>query len=164
MIEDLIVYRLGPERYFVVPNAANAQRVLQIFEETPAEGRVHLMYHQDWCFLAVQGPESVHVMQQLFPEAGDLAFMQCVESEFRRRPVIVTRSGYTGEVGFELFTYQDVARELWAALLRGDGAVRGHAVRAGRARRAPPGDGLSALRPGPVRVGRPRSRPVSDGP
>ena len=42
--------------------------------------------------------------------------MQCVESEFRRRPVIVTRSGYTGEVGFELFTYQDVARELWAAL------------------------------------------------
>ena len=116
VIEDLIVYRLGTERSFVVPNAANAQRVLQIFEETPAEGRVHLMYHQDWCFLAVQGPQSVHVMQQLFPEAGDLAFMQCVESEFRRRPVIVTRSGYTGEVGFELFTYQDIARELWAAL------------------------------------------------
>jgi len=116
VIEDLIVYRLGPERSFVVPNAANAQRVLQIFEETPAEGRVHLMYHQDWCFLAVQGPQSVHVMQQLFPEAGDLAFMQCVESEFRRRPVIVTRSGYTGEVGFELFTYQDVAKQLWAAL------------------------------------------------
>ena len=116
VIEDLIVYRLDDERFFVVPNAANAQRVLQILEETPAEGRVHLMYHQDWCFLAVQGPQSVHVMQRLFPEAGDLAFMQCVESEFRRRPVIVTRSGYTGEVGFELFTYQDVARELWAAL------------------------------------------------
>ena len=117
VIEDLIVYRLDDERYFVVPNAANAHRVLQILEETPADDRVHLMYHQDWCFLAVQGPESVHVMQQLFPEAGDLAFMQCVESEFRRRPVIVTRSGYTGEVGFELFTFQDVARELWSALL-----------------------------------------------
>ena len=76
------------------------------------------MYHQDWCFLAVQGPESVHVMRRLFPEAGDLGFMRCVESEFRRRPVIVTRSGYTGEVGFELFTYQDVARELWAAAAR----------------------------------------------
>ena len=74
------------------------------------------MYHQDWCFLAVQGPESVHVMQRLFPEAGDLAFMQCVETEYQRRPVIVTRSGYTGEVGFELFTYQDVAHELWADL------------------------------------------------
>jgi aminomethyltransferase len=117
VIEDLIVYRLDESRYFVVPNAANAQRVLQILEETPARDRLHLMYHQDWCFLAVQGPESVHVMQRLFPEAGDLAFMQCAEAEYRRRPVILTRSGYTGEVGFELFTYQDVARELWTGLL-----------------------------------------------
>jgi len=116
VIEDLIVYRLADERFFVVPNAANAQRVLQILEETPSEDRLHLMYPQDWCFLAVQGPESVHVMQRLFPEAGDLAFMQCVEAEYRRRPVILTRSGYTGEVGFELFTYQDVAHELWADL------------------------------------------------
>ena len=75
------------------------------------------MYHQDWCFLAVQGPDSVHVMEQLFPGAGDLAFMQCVESEYHRRPVIVTRSGYTGEVGFELFTYQDVALGLWHELM-----------------------------------------------
>ena len=117
VIEDLIVYRLDDERYFVVPNAANAHRVLQILEETPADSRVHLMYHQDWCFLAVQGPESVHVMQRLFPQASDLAFMQCVESEYKRRPVIVTRSGYTGEVGFELFTFQDVAHDLWSALL-----------------------------------------------
>jgi aminomethyltransferase len=117
VIEDLIVYRLDDQRYFVVPNAANAHRVLQILEETPADDRVHLMYHQDWCFLAVQGPESVQVMHQLFPGSGDLAFMQCVESEYRRRPVIVTRSGYTGEVGFELFTFQDVAHALWTDLL-----------------------------------------------
>ncbi len=117
VIEDLIVYRLEEQRYFVVPNAANAHRVLQILEETPAEDRVHLMYHQDWCFLAVQGPDSVHVMERIFPDAGDLSFMQCVESEYRRRPVIVTRSGYTGEVGFELFTFQDVAHALWMDLI-----------------------------------------------
>jgi aminomethyltransferase len=74
------------------------------------------MYHQDWCFVAVQGRESVHVMRGLFPEAGDLSFMQCAESEYHRRPVIVTRSGYTGEVGFELFTYQDIALDLWRDL------------------------------------------------
>ena len=116
VIEDLIVYRLGPERYFVVPNAANAQRVLQVLEEEQAEDPLHLVYHQDWCFLAVQGPGSVHVTTQLFPEAADLAFMRCVETQYRRRPVILTRSGYTGEVGFELFTYQDVATALWAEL------------------------------------------------
>src|SRR6476660_4968619 len=44
--------------------------------------------------------------------------MQCAESEYLRRPVIVTRSGYTGEIGFELFTYQDIAVDLWRRLLR----------------------------------------------
>jgi aminomethyltransferase len=117
VIEDLIVYRMEAERYFVVPNAANAQRVLRMLEEAPAEDRLHLVYHQDWCFLAVQGPESVHVVSTLFPEATDLAFMQCTETLYKRRPVILTRSGYTGEVGFELFTYQDVAVELWSALM-----------------------------------------------
>jgi aminomethyltransferase len=117
VIEDLIVYRLGPERYFVVPNASNTQRVLQVLAEAPADDPVYLMYHQDWCFLAIQGPRSVQVTSELFPEAATLRFMRCVESQFRRRPVIVTRSGYTGEVGFELFTYQDIAAELWRALL-----------------------------------------------
>jgi len=117
VIEDLIVYRIEADRYFVVPNAANAPRVLRMLEEEKADDRLHLMYHQDWCFLAVQGPESVHVLSGLFPEASDLAFMQCTESEYHRRPVIVTRSGYTGEVGFELFTYQDIATELWHELL-----------------------------------------------
>ncbi len=117
VIEDLIVYRLGEERYFVVPNASNAPRVLRMLEEEKAEGPIHLMYHQDWCFLAVQGPESRNVMAGLFPEATELEFMRCYEAEYRRRPVIVTRSGYTGEVGFELFTYQDIAGELWGELL-----------------------------------------------
>jgi aminomethyltransferase len=116
VIEDLIVYRLEEERYFVVPNASNTQRVLQILAEADAPGRLHLMYHQDWCFLAVQGPDAPQVVRGLFPEADGLGFMQCAESEYRRRPVIVTRSGYTGEVGYELFTYQDIAVELWRAL------------------------------------------------
>jgi aminomethyltransferase len=117
VVEDLIVYRLDDDRYFVVPNASNTQRVLQILGEADAPARVHLMYHQDWCFLAVQGPDSPHVVRSFFPEADELGFMQCMESEFRRRPVIVTRSGYTGEVGFELFTFQDIAVDLWRSLL-----------------------------------------------
>jgi aminomethyltransferase len=122
VIEDLIVYRLGEERFFVVPNASNAPRVLRMLEEEEADDLVHLMYHQDWCFLAVQGPMAIEVVSQRFPQAADLRFMRCVETEYHRRPVIVTRSGYTGEVGFELFTFQDVAEALWRELLD---AVRG---------------------------------------
>ncbi len=117
IVEDLIVYRLGEERYFVVPNAANATTVLRMLEEERASRPLHLLYHQDWCFLAVQGPRAPEVVTELFEGVDRLAFMECTESEFRRRPVIVTRSGYTGEIGFELFTYQDIASDLWAGLL-----------------------------------------------
>jgi aminomethyltransferase len=117
VVEDLIVYRLAEQRYFVVPNAANATKVLRMLEEARATQPLHLMFHQDWCFLAVQGPRSVDVVSTLFHHAPELAFMRCVEAEYRRRPVILTRSGYTGEIGFELFTYQDVAELLWRDLL-----------------------------------------------
>ncbi|MEX0984369.1 MAG: glycine cleavage system aminomethyltransferase GcvT [Actinomycetota bacterium] len=133
VIEDLIVYRLGDERYFVVPNASNTQRVLQILGDAEAPDRVHLLYHQDWCFMAVQGPDSPQVVRSLFPEADGLGFMQCVEADYRRRPVILTRSGYTGEVGFELFTYQDIAVDLWRELAEAakpfDGRACGLAAR-----------------------------------
>jgi aminomethyltransferase len=117
VVEDLIVYRLDERRYFVVPNAANATKVLRMLEEARASRPLHLLFHQDWCFLAVQGPRSVEVTASLFPVAKDLGFMECVEAEYRRRPVILTRSGYTGEIGFELFTYQDIAEDLWADLM-----------------------------------------------
>jgi aminomethyltransferase len=117
IVEDLIVYRLSDERYFVVPNAANATKVLRMLEEERASAPLHLLYHQDWCFLAVQGPRATEVVASLFAGSDRLGFMRCVEGEFRRRPVIVTRSGYTGEVGFELFTYQDIAIDLWEAIL-----------------------------------------------
>jgi aminomethyltransferase len=133
VIEDLIVYRMTTDRYFVVPNASNTNRVLQILADAEAPELVHLMYHQDWCFIAVQGPRSPAIVDALFPEAAGLTFMRCSESSFRRRPVIVTRSGYTGEVGYELFTYQDIAVDLWRTL-RGEietseGAACGLAAR-----------------------------------
>jgi aminomethyltransferase len=118
VVEDLIVYRLEDERYFVVPNAANATVVLRMLEDAGASQPLHLVFHQDWCFIAVQGPRSVDVTSSVFPLARELAFMECTETEYRRRPVICTRSGYTGEIGFELFTYQDIAERLWSDLLR----------------------------------------------
>ena len=125
VIEDLIVYRMEDERFFVVPNASNAPRVLRMLEEERADDRLHLMYHQDWCFLAVQGPEAMNVMAGMFPDATGLGFMRCYLAEYHRRPVIVTRSGYTGEMGFELFTYQDIAAELWGELLGSVGTFGG---------------------------------------
>jgi len=115
IVDDLIVYRLGEERYFVVPNAANTDRVHAILLEEAVAADVVL--HEDWCFLAVQGPRAVDVVSVLFPEAAGLDYMHCTETRYGDQPVILTRSGYTGEVGFELFPPDATVHALWEAIL-----------------------------------------------
>src|SRR5438094_1078147 len=115
IVDDLIVYRLGEERYFVVPNASNTARVHTILLEESVDADVVL--HEDWCFLAVQGPRSVEVVSSLFPEALGLEYMHCTEASHQDRPVILTRSGYTGEAGFELFPPESTVHTLWEAIL-----------------------------------------------
>jgi aminomethyltransferase len=118
IVDDLIVYRLGDERLFVVPNAANTEKVLATLRQQ-AEGQdTSVEPHDDWCFLAVQGPRSVDVVQELFPEAAGLGYMHCTETQFEGSRVILTRSGYTGEVGFELFPSEGAIHDLWHSLLK----------------------------------------------
>ncbi len=117
IVDDILVYRLGGERYFVVPNAANTEKVHAILLEEAGTLPVDVVLHPDWCFLAVQGPMSVEVAGGLFPEAADLRYMQCMEVDDRGERVILSRSGYTGEVGFELFPPEAVVHELWEELV-----------------------------------------------
>ena len=113
--EDLIAFRFAPDRFFLVPNASNTAKVVAILRERASE--VDVVEHAGWCFLGVQGPRSPEVVGALFPEAADLPFMGCTESEYRGRRLVLTRSGYTGEVGFELFTDGVSAHGLWTELM-----------------------------------------------
>ncbi len=115
VLEDLIVYRLGEDRWFVVPNASNTDMVVATLRAGAGDEQV--TSHDDWCFLGVQGPRSLEVVGAMFPEAADLPFMSCTEATYRDRRLVLTRSGYTGELGFELFTVGDVAHELWDDLM-----------------------------------------------
>jgi aminomethyltransferase len=113
--EDLLAYRLDDERFFVVPNAANTDKVVGLLTGSARDAEVVL--HEDWCFLGVQGPRSREVVGGLFPEAADLPFMGCAETSYRGERLVLARTGYTGELGFELFTHGRSASSLWAELL-----------------------------------------------
>jgi aminomethyltransferase len=118
IVDDVIVYRLDEERWFTVPNAANATKVHRIIVDQTAGADAEVVLHEDWCFLAVQGPRAPEVVGGVFPEAGGLGYMHVTEAEFGGEPLILSRSGYTGEVGFELFPPEEVVHELWAGLMR----------------------------------------------
>jgi len=118
IVDDVIVYRLGEDRWYTVPNAANTNRVHRILLDRAAGADAEIVLHEDWCFLAVQGPRAPEIVAGLFPAAGDLGYMHVTEAEFGGEPLILSRSGYTGEVGFELFPPEDVVHDLWAALMQ----------------------------------------------
>jgi aminomethyltransferase len=72
--------------------------------------------HPTWCFLGVQGPGALETVGARFPEAADLPYMGCAEASFDGTPVVLTRSGYTGELGYELFGPAQIAADLWDEL------------------------------------------------
>jgi aminomethyltransferase len=117
IVDDVIVYRLGEDRWYTVPNGANTHKIHRILLDRAAGSDAAIELHEDWCFLAVQGPRSPEIVGSLFPEAGDLGYMHVTEASFGGAPLILSRSGYTGEVGFELFPPESVIHDLWAALM-----------------------------------------------
>lgn len=112
VLEDLFVYRLAPERWFVVPNAANKDLVVSAIAGTGAE----VIDQDGWCFLGVQGPRSPAVVSRLWPEAVELAFRGCRTVQRSGTELVLARTGYTGERGYELFAPGAIAAELWTAL------------------------------------------------
>jgi aminomethyltransferase len=113
VLEDLFVYRLEPERWFVVPNASNTDLVVGAVAAAGAEVRAH----GDWVFLGVQGPRAHAVVGTLWPDAVELSFRGCRTVSWSGAEVVLARTGYTGERGYELFAPDVLAGELWAALL-----------------------------------------------
>jgi aminomethyltransferase len=120
--EDLFVYRLADERWFVVPNAANKDEVVAALAAATADEAVS--DHDEWGFLAVQGPRSHDVVAKLWPESVELSFRRC--GTFRRgdAEVVLARTGYTGERGYELFADAKTIGELWDALFAAGAAVQ----------------------------------------
>ena len=110
--EDLFVYRPGPQRWFLVPNASNKDKVVAAVREAGAE----VVDHDHWCFLGVQGPRSLAVVSTLWRSAVELPFRGCRTVEWCGTEVVLARTGYTGERGYELFADAAVAVGLWEAL------------------------------------------------
>ncbi len=116
IVDDLIVYRIGDERYLVVPNAANVLEIHRILLEHSSGGQ-DVVLREDLGLIAPQGPRSFELVGRIFPEAPDLDYMHGAELAYRDEPMVVSRSGYTGERGFELFVPEALAGELWRQLL-----------------------------------------------
>jgi aminomethyltransferase len=116
IVDDLIAYLHDDERVFLIPNAANTAEVVRRLAESAPAGVVVESQHESYAVLAVQGTRSDEVLSKLgLPVGHD--YMSFVEATFAAAAVTVCRTGYTGERGYELVAPNEVAVELWDALL-----------------------------------------------
>lgn len=119
IVDDLIVYKFAEDEYFLVPNAANKDKVYVWFLKHQ-QGEVEILdVSDDYAQLALQGPKSKAIMSKLTDEDQ---LPQKYYSFVRDLPVagipcLVSRTGYTGELGYELYCAPDKAVELARALL-----------------------------------------------
>jgi aminomethyltransferase len=118
VLDDLFTYRLEPERFLTVTNAANHDKDLTWFREQAADFEVELRdAHADWAMLAVQGPKARAALAPL--ASGELPKrMRTAELTVAGVDCVVCGTGYTGEDGCELMISPDGVGAVWDALLR----------------------------------------------
>ena len=129
ILDDLVTYRLGEEEFLVVANAANVAPVLAgLLERTAGFDAEVVDETSDWALVAVQGPASAAIVGPLLDtDLAALGYYRCVATALRageeRVDVLLARTGYTGEDGFEVFAPVAHAVAVWDALLS---AARAH--------------------------------------
>ncbi|MGI8901692.1 MAG: glycine cleavage system aminomethyltransferase GcvT [Nocardioides sp.] len=120
IVDDLIAYLHGDDHVFLVPNAANTAEVVRRLQAEAPDGVEVVPEHDTHCVLAVQGTRSDEVLAAVgLPVGHD--YMSFVEADFAGSRVVVCRTGYTGERGYEIVAPNEVAVALWDALLEAGG-------------------------------------------
>lgn len=114
ILDDLMITHAGDHIFVVVNAACKAQDIAHL--RTLAD-RCEIQELSDRALLALQGPEAAQVMARLAPELTKLVFMTAARAEIAGADCFVTRSGYTGEDGFEISVPADQAEALARALL-----------------------------------------------
>jgi aminomethyltransferase len=120
ILDDIYVFRPAQERFLVVVNAANAQRIGEWARaHLPGGARATLLDRQaETAMLALQGPEAPSHLEALAPGvAQGLAARHCLEAELQGTHAFISRTGYTGEDGFELVLPAADGPALWRRLL-----------------------------------------------
>lgn len=123
VIDDLVIYRLGEERFLVVANAANAPTVFAelVARSSGFPAEVRDLSRQT-ALIAVQGPAAQDIIQSLVSAdqilaVADLRYYAGTAAVVAGIEVLLARTGYTGEDGFELYAHHEQAVSLWRALL-----------------------------------------------
>ncbi len=118
IVDDLIVYRIKENDYFIVVNASNIEKDWNWFSKHNTKGATLKNLSDDMCLFAVQGPKAIAVLQKLTKtNLSDIKYYHFAFGEFAEvEDVIMSNTGYTGAGGFEIYVDNKYAEKIWNAI------------------------------------------------
>ncbi len=118
ILDDIIVSKMSGF-YRLVINSSNANKIKQWFSEVKFEmfPNVELNYRDELSIIALQGPKSKMMLEKLLNIEISLKSFSLMEIKWQGETIEISRTGYTGEVGFEIFIDNKLASKLWQDLL-----------------------------------------------
>lgn len=119
VVDDLLIYHLAEHTYMLVVNAGNIDKDFAWIEQQSAGYEVQLTNQSDETgLIALQGPAALAILQPLTKvDLSSIAYYHCTPGVVSRANCLISRTGYTGEDGFELYCSADEAVDLWRDLL-----------------------------------------------
>ncbi|MDB5032862.1 MAG: Aminomethyltransferase [Chlorobi bacterium] len=120
IIDDLLVYRRAENDYLLVINASNIGKDFAWMEENAIDGAELRNVSDDYSLLAVQGPKAIETLRKLTDTDLDaIEYYHFVDGRVAGVDAIISRTGYTGEVGFELYlsSQKEQSEKVWNAVM-----------------------------------------------
>jgi len=119
VVDDLLVYKMGDEEYFLVINASNIDKDVAWIKENAAGYNVEITDESPvYGEVAVQGPEAEKTIEKVLDiPVEDIAFYHFKTFTCDGEEIIMSRTGYTGEDGFEIYGSHDYIRKVWDRLI-----------------------------------------------
>jgi len=118
IVDDLLVYRISEKEYLLVVNASNKEKDVKWMKENNKFGAQIDDESDEFSLLAIQGPKSKDTLQKICDKTLDLEYYHLFKAKIAGFDAIVSRTGYTGELGYEVYFKGDEATaiKIWDAI------------------------------------------------
>ena len=120
VIDDLIVYRKAPEEWMIVVNASNIEKNARYFKANLTSKVMFKDVSFQTAKLDLQGPLSRDILKTFVPDISKLEYYTFDEFVLLGEKCLISRTGYTGELGYEIYYPWEKSKELWRAILKND--------------------------------------------
>lgn len=130
IIDDLIIFKFSDTDCIIIVNASNTNDVLQWMENHQKNFNINIHLMNDThSLIAIQGPQSRNILNKICNDSISIPFYNFMETKLLDRSVILTRTGYTGELGFEILAEHKTIQILWNYFIENEVSPCGLAVR-----------------------------------